>query len=191
MNPSIDISAVTLKTKRLILRPWRSADLDDLYAYASVDGVGQMAGWKHHKNKDETRIILQSFIDRKRTFALEYQGKAIGSLGIEEYKEEQFPELADKKCREIGFVLAKDYWGQGLMPEAVREAIRYLFEEVGLDVILCGHFLWNRQSQRVQEKCGFRHYAFGTYQTHFDTVEEDETNILTREDWLAASSPEA
>ena len=191
MNPSIDISAVTLKTKRLILRPWRSADLDDLFAYASVDGVGQMAGWKPHKNKDETRIILQSFIDRKRTFALEYQGKVIGSLGIEEYKEEQFPELADKKCREIGFVLAKDYWGQGLMPEAVREAIRYLFEEVGLDVILCGHFLWNRQSQRVQEKCGFRHYAFGTYQTHFDTVEEDESNILTREDWLVASSPEA
>ena len=72
MNPSIDISAVTLKTKRLILRPWRSADLDDMFAYASVDGVGQMAGWKPHKNKDETRIILQSFIDRKRTFALEY-----------------------------------------------------------------------------------------------------------------------
>ena len=191
MNPIIDISAVTLKTKRLILRPWRSADLDDLFAYASVDGVGQMAGWKPHKNKDETRSILQSFIDRKRTFALEYQGKAIGSLGIEEYKEEQFPELADKKCREIGFVLAKEYWGQGLMPEAVQAAIRFLFEDVGLDAILCGHFRWNRQSQRVQEKCGFRHYAYGTYQTHFDTVEEDETNILTREDWLAASSPQA
>ncbi len=191
MNPIIDISAVTLKTKRLILRPWRSADLDDLFAYASVDGVGQMAGWKPHKNKDETRIILQSFIDRKKTFALEYQGKAIGSLGIEEYKEEQFPELADKKCREIGFVLAKEYWGQGLMPEAVQAAIRFLFEDVGLDAILCGHFLWNRQSQRVQEKCGFRHYAYGTYQTHFDTMEEDETNILTKEDWLAASSPQA
>ena len=69
------------------------------------------------------------------------------------------------------------------MPEAVREVIRYLFEEVGLDVILCGHFLSNRQSQRVQEKCGFRHYAYGIYETRFGTVEDDETNILTRQDW--------
>ena len=55
-----------------------------------------------------------------------------------------------------------------------------------MEVIFCGHFLSNTQSQRVQEKCGFKHYAFGTYQTQFDTVEDDETNILTREDWLAA-----
>ena len=71
---------------------------------------------------------------------------------------------------------------------AVKEVIRYLFDEVGLDVILCAHFLSNRQSGRVQEKCGFRHYAYGTYETHFGTVEDDETNILTKEDWLAAST---
>jgi len=73
------------------------------------------------------------------------------------------------------------------MPEAVKEVIRYLFEEVGLDVIFCGHFLWNKQSQRVQEKCGFKHYAFDTYETKVDTTEEDEVNILTREDWQTAS----
>ena len=43
MNKPIDISAVTLKTERLILRPWRLDDLDDFFAYARVDGVGQMA----------------------------------------------------------------------------------------------------------------------------------------------------
>ena len=80
-------------------------------------------------------------------------------------------------------MLSKNYWGRGLMPEAVKEVIRYLFEEVQLDVILCGHFLSNHQSQRVQEKCGFRHYAYGTYETRYGTVEEDETNIITREDW--------
>lgn len=73
------------------------------------------------------------------------------------------------------------------MPEAVKEVIRYLFEEVGLDVIFCGHFLWNKQSQRVQEKCGLKHYAFDTYETKVDTTEEDEVNILTREDWQTAS----
>ena len=187
MNTEIDISNVTLHTDRMILRPWRQTDLDDLYAYASVDGVGQMAGWKPHKSREESQKILDMFIGHKKTFALEYQGKVIGSLGIEQYNEDRFPEFADKKCREIGYVLSKEYWGQRLMPEAVKEVIRYLFEEVGLDVIFCGHFLWNKQSQRVQEKCGFKHYAFDTYETKADTTEEDEVNILTSEDWQAES----
>ncbi len=185
MNAEIDISNTVLETERLILRPWRKEDLDDFFEYASVDGVGQMAGWLPHQSKDDTQMILDSFIGKRRTFALEYQGKVVGSLGIEEYDEDKFPELKDKKCREIGYVLSKNYWGRGLMPEAVKETIRYLFEEVRLDVILCGHFLSNQQSQRVQEKCGFRHYAYGTYETRFGTVEEDETNIMTREDWKA------
>ena len=44
MNTPVDISNVTLKTNRMIIRPWRQPDLDDFYEYASVDGVGQMAG---------------------------------------------------------------------------------------------------------------------------------------------------
>lgn len=187
MNANIDISNIVLKTKRLVLRPWRQEDLDDFFEYASVDGVGQMAGWTPHQNKEESQQILDSFIDHKKTFALEYDEKVIGSLGIEEYDEVKFPELSDLNCREIGYVLAKDYWGKGLMPEAVKEVIRYLFEDVKLDVILCGHFLNNKQSARVQEKCGFRHYAFGKYETRFGTVEDDETNILTKDEWLSES----
>ena len=184
MNTPIDISNVVLKTERLILRPWRQSDLEDFFEYASVDGVGQMAGWTPHKNREESQMILDSFVNHKKTFALEYQGKVIGSLGIEFYNENNFPELADKQCREIGYVLAKDYWGRGLMPEAVKEVIRYLFEKVKLDIILCGHFLRNGQSARVQEKCGFRHYAYGTYETRYGTIEDDETNIITRWQWL-------
>ena len=186
MNTPVDISDVTLKSERLIIRPWRRSDLDDFFEYASVDGVGQMAGWKPHENKEVSQKILDHFIEGKKTFALEYEGKVIGSLGIEKYDEEKYPELKDSKAREIGYVLSKDYWGKSLMPEAVKEVIRYLFEDVGLDAILCGHFLWNRQSGRVQEKCGFRHYAFGTYETRYGTVEQDETNIMTREEWLAS-----
>ena len=186
MNAHIDIGGVSLSTERLLLRPWRADDLEDFFAYASEDGVGQMAGWKPHENREESQRILDHFIRGRRTFALEYRGRAVGSLGIEEYDEERFPELAEKKCREIGFVLAKEHWGKGLMPEAVREAVRYLFEEAGLDAILCGHFLWNRQSLRVQEKCGFRHYAFGTFLTRMGAREADEQRILTKEDWLSA-----
>lgn len=187
MNAEIDISNVILRTERLTLRPWRETDLDDFYEYASVDGVGQMAGWMPHKDRNETMGILKGFIEHKRILALEYQGKVIGSLGIKEYDEESYPEFREKKCREIGYVLSKDYWGRGLMPEAVREVTRYLFRDVGLDVIFCGHFLRNVRSARVQEKCGFRHYAYGQFETKMGTVEEDEVNILTREEWEADS----
>ena len=183
MNTKIDISHVILKTKRLVLRPWKQSDLDDFFEYASVDGVGQMAGWKPHTNKEETQNILTRFINHKKTFALDYQGKVIGSLGIELYNEDQFPELVDKQCRSIGFVLSKDYWGHGLMPEAVNEVIKYLFEVVKLDAILCGHFLSNTRSARVQEKCGFKHYVYSKFETHFGTIEDEEINILTKEDW--------
>ena len=54
MNAEIDITCVVLKTSRLLLRPWKMSDLDDFYEYAKVDGVGQMAGWLPHKNKEES-----------------------------------------------------------------------------------------------------------------------------------------
>ena len=112
MNKEIDITGVTLKTDRLILRPWRESDLNDFYEYANVDGVGQMAGWNPHRNVEESKTILSHFIEGKHVFALEYQGKVIGSLGVEEYNEENYPELDSLKGREIGYVLSKAYWGQ-------------------------------------------------------------------------------
>ena len=121
MNIDIDISNVIIVTKRLVLRPWRLSDLDDLFEYARVDGVGQMAGWSPHKDKEESLAILNMFIEGEKTFALEYRGKVIGSLGIEKYNEKRFPEYAEYRCRELGFVLSKDFWGQGLIPEAVEE----------------------------------------------------------------------
>lgn len=54
MNPDIDISNVTLKTERLTLRPWTLDDARAMYEYASVDGVGQMAGWVLHKAGDSS-----------------------------------------------------------------------------------------------------------------------------------------
>ncbi len=184
MNAPIDISHTVLRTRRLTLRPWRMDDLNDFYAYARVDGVGQMAGWPPHKSIAESQAILNHFIENKNVFALEHQGHAIGSLGIERYNEAQFPAFAALRCREIGYVLAKEHWGKGLMPEAVGAALEYLFVDVGLDAVFCGHFLSNRQSARVQEKCGFHHLAFVTCKTQTGDVKDEEMNILTRAQWL-------
>ncbi len=178
MNAPIDISQVVLKTERLCLRPWTPDDLADFYAYASADGVGQMAGWLPHKDIEESRMILQHFIDGKKTFALEYQGKVIGSLGIERYDEDYFSELAMKKGREIGYVLAKDDWGQGLMPEAVQAVVDYLFHVQNLDFLMIGYFMYNHQSGRVAEKCGFKPYRRKMHKTHFGNNEETQMTIL-------------
>ncbi len=180
MNAQIDITNVRLQSNRLTLRPWKETDLSDFYEYASVDGVGQMAGWNPHRNLEESKTILGHFIVGKKCFALEYEGKVIGSLGIEEYNEANYPELAALQGREIGYVLSRDYWGQGLMPEAVQAVMRYLFDTVNLDFILVGHFDWNGQSRRVIEKCGFTYVKTVDYETRYDTIERSMEYILYR-----------
>ena len=185
MNKQIDISDVTLTTPRLILRPWRESDLQDLYEYASVDGVGQMAGWKPHDDLEESQKILDWFLSGRKTLALEYQGKVIGSLGIEEYNEDHHPDLTALQGREIGYVLSKAYWGRGLMPEAVRGVIAYLFDTEELDFLICGHFDWNDRSRRVMEKCGFRYKKTVPFETALGTVESAMDYILYRDEWRA------
>ena len=178
MNKQIDITNVVLTTDRLTLRPWRESDLNDFYEYASVDGVGQMAGWNPHRCIEESRTILSHFIEGKHVLALEHCGKVIGSLGIEKYSEENYPELDTLQGREIGYVLSKDYWGQGLMPEAVRAVIDWLFEEEKLDFIIVGHFERNARSRRVIEKCGFKYIKTTKFETRYDTVENSMEYIL-------------
>ena len=183
MNKQFDISRIILQTERMILRAWQESDLDDFYEYARVDGVGQMAGWPPHKNKEESSLILSRFISRKHTFALEYNGKVIGSLGLEAYNEENYPELASLCGCEIGYVLSKDYWGKGLMTEAVKAVINYLFHSENLDFILVGHFDHNKRSARVIEKCGFRYVKTVPYETRFDTIETSLEYILYHPEW--------
>ena len=178
MNSPIDITGITLTTERLILRPWRESDLNDFYEYASVDGVGQMAGWNPHKSIEESKTILSHFIKNKWTFAVEYKGKVIGSLGVERYNEAEFPEFADKQGRAIGYVLAKPYWGRGLMPEAVNRVIAWLFDEIDLDFVNIGHFKRNTQSARVIEKCGGKPYKTIKFETHYGTIEDTIAYII-------------
>lgn len=180
MNADIDISNVVLKTERLILRPWTMDDLTDFNEYASVDGVGQMAGWIPHKNMEESREILGRFIDEKKSFAIEYNGKVIGSLGIERYDEKFLPEYDERTGRELGYVLSRDYWGMGLMPEAVKEVIRYLFEVEKLDFLVCGHYTDNDRSRRVQEKCGFKHLRLRKSKTKYGVVKDSWVSVLER-----------
>ena len=83
------------------------------------------------------------FIEGNQVFAIYHKEdqKVIGSLGVHKYgREEALIEFAAYQGRELGFVLSKDYWGSGIMPEAVKAVIKYLFGELNYDFLLCGHF---------------------------------------------------
>ena len=185
MNPPIDITNTVIRTKRCVLRPWKQEDLEDLFAYASVDGVGQPAGWTPHPDLAESQRVLDMFMESRRVFALEFCGRVKGSVGIEKYNEERHPELDGLRCAELGAILAKDLWGQGIMTEALQEAIRFCFENLRLDAVLAGHRLDNLRSERMQEKCGLRHYSFEPHTSAWGEAIPSETRMLTNEEWKA------
>ena len=179
-----------LETERLLLRDWKESDLDDFFEYASVEGVGEMAGWPHHESKEVSRGILKRFMEDGDVYAivLKEQNKVIGSLGL--HNRTMDPDYKADVQREIGYVLSKAYWGQGLMPEAVRAAIQYTFDELHVDVLWCGHFTNNPQSQRVVKKTGFRFYSDGVYEAKALNQSFDEKKyIMTREDYKASRQP--
>jgi len=122
MSIAIDITNVCLETDRLILRPWQESDLEDLFAYASVPGVGEMAGWPRHENVETSRKVLAHFMEEKNVFALEEKrtGKVIGSFGLHHSWTHEHALYQNMKIAEIGYVLSKEYWGKRLMTEAVR-----------------------------------------------------------------------
>lgn len=183
MNAPIDVTNIRIETERLILRPWLDSDLDDLFEYASVEGVGEMAGWKHHESKEESHKILTMFREGKKTFALERKGenKVIGSLGLEECDRTE-ADMGELQGREVGYVLSQDYWGQGLMPEAVQAVIRYCFQTLHYDFLLCGHFERNNKSRRVIEKCGFSYVKNIPYETRMGTIEDTRLYCLMNEE---------
>ena len=145
-----------LEGNRLILRPWNSSDLDDLHEFMSNKEVANLAGFNVKNSKEDTLKILKQFIidSSNSLWAIELKknNKAIGCIELHKYIEGR-----DKNSKEIGFVLSQRYWGQGLMPEAIKLVLHYGFNEEKLDSIICSHFFNNNQSKRAIEKCCFKY----------------------------------
>lgn len=146
-----------LRTERLILRKWRKRDVYDLYEYATSELVGPFAGWKPHKNIQDSKDIIKMFIKEPYNYAivLKNENKVVGDITLHNRKPEGAPK--NLKQREIGYVLNPKYWGNGIMPEAVNCLIEYSFDRLNLDLIWCVHYDFNNNSKRVIEKCGFKY----------------------------------
>lgn len=70
MNAQFNLNGVILKTDRLVLRPFTKDDLNDFNEYTKVEGVGEMAGWEHHKTIEITKEVIARFIEEDKTFAI-------------------------------------------------------------------------------------------------------------------------
>ena len=79
----------------------------------------------------------------------------------------------------------KPFWGQGLIPEAPLELLRYAFEDLKMGAVWCGYYEGNEKSRRVQEKLGFV-YRYTTHNLDVSFMKEKRTghtSLLTREPW--------
>ena len=110
---------MTLVTERLILRAARQSDLMDLFAIFSDPRAMQYWSTAPHRTPERTQQNLDRLIasaeEQLTYFVIEMDGRAIGTAGMH-------------KTDEIGFLLHPAYWRQGIVSEAMRTIIPYLFE---------------------------------------------------------------
>ena len=178
------------ETERLILRPWAEDDAEELYTYAKDPDVGPMAGWPVHTSVENSREIIRSVLSAPETYAvcLKETGKPVGSIGLHRND----LAAADDEY-ELGYWIGKPYWGQGLIPEASREILRYAFENLGMNRIWCGYYDGNDKSRRVQEKLGFVHHhtCREVPVPLMNEIRTGHANHMTRRRWDAIRSGEA
>jgi RimJ/RimL family protein N-acetyltransferase len=173
-----------IETPRLILRPWLPNDAESLYEYARNPLVGPIAGWPVHTCVENSREIIRDVLSAEGTFAVVSRetGEAVGSIGLMVGAASNL-ELPDNEA-EIGYWIGEPFWGQGLIPEAARELMRYAFDRRGIDVLWCGWFDGNEKSRRVGGKLGFRHVR--TEEKYWPLIGRTVTQHITRltkEEW--------
>lgn len=145
---------LTLQTPRLILRKLAIADAEDVFAYTSDPQVTTYTLWDVHQSIEDTYKYLNDI-------ALELYRSGMGiTWGIIEKKSGKLIGTCSlhstpaHRRAELGYTLARDYWGQGLMTEAAKSAIAFGFHVMQLLRIQAYCAVENKASARVLEKAG-------------------------------------
>jgi len=143
-----------LNTERLVLRRIDASDAQGVFEYARHPEVAKYMTWEAHKSIDDSKGFINWTLER-------YEKDEAGEWGIE-LKETQkiigamgFVHLdLHNSFGEIGYALSKDYWGRGIMTEALKRLIKFSFEEMKLNRIEATHAIENEASGRVMQKAG-------------------------------------
>lgn len=146
-------SIPTLSTERLVLRRMERKDVDAVYEYASDPEVSRYLLWYPHRDIFDSREYLK-IVDRKYKRGEFYDwgitlvgyDKVLGTCGFTSFN-------IDENSAEIGYVLNRRFWGNGIASEAARAVITFGFEVLGLDLIYAKFIPENKGSRRVLEKC--------------------------------------
>jgi [ribosomal protein S5]-alanine N-acetyltransferase len=145
-----------IKTKRFTLRPFRLNDADSIVVHANdKDLARNLATLPHPYSKKDANQWLGKQVKLQRgknpddiVFAIEINGKAVGSIGLHKIKRGHKAEL--------GYWLGREFWGGGIMTEAVKSVVNFGFKDLKLRRIHAGIFIFNKGSARVLEKNGFK-----------------------------------
>ena len=144
-----------IRTQRLILRQWRDEDLGPFADLCRDKEV--MAFFPKCLTEEESHSMgkkMQSLIANRGWgfWAVEMpdQAKFIGFVGLHTPSDE----LPFSPCVEIGWRLAKPYWGRGYATEAARASLQYAFTNLDLDEVVSFTTVSNIRSQAVMKKLG-------------------------------------
>ncbi len=167
------MKSYAIETARLRLRPLVAEDLDAIHGIWVEPGVRKYLWDGERISREKAETVLASSIESFENYGFgiwavihREKGDLIGFCG--------FRFLDDTPEIELLYGISTPYWGTGLATEAARAAIRYGFEEVGLDRILGIADRENIASRRVLEKAGMR---FEQYTSHEG---RDETHYAIR-----------
>ncbi len=158
--------AARIETDRLVLRPLTLADLGPMHeVYGDREVMRYIGrGGAHSETVEESEERLQRLIDHqeKHGFSMwavteRASGAVMGDGGLILYAH-RGPEI------ELGYRLAKPYWGKGYATEVARAWVAHGFDELGLERIVAVTHPQNVASQRVLEKAGFRFRGMTAYE---------------------------
>lgn len=145
-----------IKTARLLLRPLRYQDAKDFYEYAKDEQVARYVLWDAHTSLNQTKAILRSQMMQSRqeglftmAITLKENKRMIGTIGL-------VGRDWDNHTAEVGFSLARAFWRQGLMTEALSAYLRFLFEQNIVHRIEAQHDVDNPASGSVMRKAGMK-----------------------------------
>lgn len=163
---------LSIKTERLLIRPFKITDASDMFEYASSDQVGPNAGWKPHTSVVDSEIIIAKFIAQQEVWAIELleSNKVIGSIGL--HPDKHRPSINSKA---VGYVLHPTYQKQGYMQEALNGLIEVAFDQFQLELVVGYVFDFNDSSKKVLESCGFTYE--GTLRKAVNLFEEKVVDL--------------
>ena len=152
----LDTVSWPLRTERLVLRRAEARDTDAMWEHRGRADVGEWLGWHPADRADWEASVPSRLPD---TLVFELDGRVIGDVMIrvaDAWSQREVAAHARGSRAELGWTMHPDVEGRGYATEAVREAIRVCFEELGLHRIEAGAFAANEASQRLMRRVGMR-----------------------------------